>query len=751
MHRALVLLSCLALAWASTAQDALYPLRSNAVQAARASARTKAIVFDPNTIIRTDSIVLPFVDDFSRNTLLPFSGVVLQADTVENAAGDCLDSRDFEGVDTEIHRDPTWRYVFDTLAQQLDSTKLDSFRVYEFAGNCTGPVDSFWAWPSASHQYVFDSTSGVALDSVAVVPDTIRALHTVRRVTLPPGVNWIDHQAFWNTTYPVLPPSIGVATLDGLDETGQPYNPTNATAYGRADALTSRPFDLSGLTNDDSVYLSFFYQPQGLGDYPNPEDSLSVEFRDEISGQWRVVWTATGFDEPDSVSSGFRQVYLPVRDTNLVAGPHYLYDGFQFRFSNFATIAGNNDHWHIDYVRLDRDRSPLSSDTTVIDVAFLQEFPNILGTYSRMPWRQVDTLGDLADTVVVPIADNGQVGTGIPAGTFEFDARTVNEVSSDVYFSVTDQLFNPDAPVKSQLFFPRTEIDLPALSDDTVWLRSSMVIEPTSRNSLRINDTIETVLRFDDELAYDDGSAERAYGVQGGASGVKQFAYRFTLRRPDTLAALRVHFTNIDENVESLVFSFFIWKTIDRSGFGEDSVLARIDNVTPSYIDTRNGFATYLLDDYLPIEDTVYVGWSQLDSRNLQMGYDLNSTRGYPHMFVNVFDVWTPTSVALKGSPMMRLVLDPDRPLDTTSIARVDPVRTLAVHPNPASHDLSWSTDRLPRAEAVVVDMSGRVVRRVAEARGHLDVRGLSAGLYQLVLRAPDGVMWRAPFIKRGR
>jgi hypothetical protein len=45
-----------------------------------------------------------------------------------------------------------------------------------------------------------------------------------------PNKKWFDNYAFWNTTYPILPPTIGVATLDGLNEYGLPYNNTN-TSY----------------------------------------------------------------------------------------------------------------------------------------------------------------------------------------------------------------------------------------------------------------------------------------------------------------------------------------------------------------------------------------------------------------------------------------------------------------------------------------------------------------------------------------
>ncbi|MBR4136671.1 MAG: T9SS type A sorting domain-containing protein [Bacteroidales bacterium] len=107
---------------------------------------------------------------------------------------------------------------------------------------------------------------------------------------------WQDRQGFVNNTYPVFPPSIGVVTLDALDENGRVYAHAERTPFA-ADTLTSnlirldsnftfhRPMYLS-----DSLYFSFYYQPGGacksqpavgwerIGDAPEQEDRLILEF-----------------------------------------------------------------------------------------------------------------------------------------------------------------------------------------------------------------------------------------------------------------------------------------------------------------------------------------------------------------------------------------------------------------------------------------------------------------------------------------
>ena len=66
------------------------------------------------------------------------------------------------------------------------------------------------------------------------------------------------------TTLAYQPPTVGCATLDGLDPEGNPYmlNPTNASGY--ADTLTSRRLLLASSVASDSVALTFWYQSGGV-------------------------------------------------------------------------------------------------------------------------------------------------------------------------------------------------------------------------------------------------------------------------------------------------------------------------------------------------------------------------------------------------------------------------------------------------------------------------------------------------------
>ena len=152
---------------------------------------------------------------------------------------------------------------------------------------------------------------------------------------------WLGNSALVNRNYPINPPTIGVVTLDGLDSTGYAYDISLANNHGFADVLLSQIIDLSNL---DSVFLMFYYQPQGYGDNPQSEDSLFLEYLSVDSLGYKVwirVW-----ELPGEALSEFKKTVIMMTD------PKYLHDSFQFRFRNYATLSGNFDHWHLDYIIL---------------------------------------------------------------------------------------------------------------------------------------------------------------------------------------------------------------------------------------------------------------------------------------------------------------------------------------------------------------------------------------------------------------
>ena len=133
------------------------------------------------------------------------------------------------------------------------------------------------------------------------------------------------------------PPTLGCATLDGLDGMGNPYMLNEANPEGYADTLTSRSLLLGNNVPGDSVALSFWYQSGGIANGADAgEDSLIVEFKTSIvdGDPWRWVWSTEGIDD----DTAFRSVVIPIDATE------YFHNGFQFRFRNYGSLEGQCRH-----------------------------------------------------------------------------------------------------------------------------------------------------------------------------------------------------------------------------------------------------------------------------------------------------------------------------------------------------------------------------------------------------------------------
>jgi len=112
---------------------------------------------------------------------------------------------------------------------------------------------------------------------------------------------WSNNHVFINKSYGINPPSIGVATFDAVNDTGNVYAHANQFPF-IADSLTSNKIRLDSvfgafnqaLSPADSVYFSFFFQPQGLGNPPEEWDSLILQFYNPASASWSLVWEHEG-------------------------------------------------------------------------------------------------------------------------------------------------------------------------------------------------------------------------------------------------------------------------------------------------------------------------------------------------------------------------------------------------------------------------------------------------------------------------
>jgi hypothetical protein len=358
----------------------------------------------------------------------------------------------------------------------------------------------------------------------------------------PDDLYWVDSSAYINYNFDSLPPSYGVATLDGLNNFGLPYN--EITTSGPADVLTSKPIFLNGAL-EDSVYLSYYFQAGGYGDMPDENDSLILEFK-TADTVWNEIWSTVNTSEN----------ILPFKLLMIGVNDEYLYDGFQFRFRNRATLSGNNDHWNIDYVLVDEGRS--FDDTLFRDVAITTPFKNILKDYEQMPWNQFKNyqVQELDDEHGITIRNNYNqiVNTSYQYTAFEkYSGQEVVPPTTPVSIN-----FDP----YSTLFisYPTFEIpaSTPGYEEDSIVITLKHILNPASDINRR-NDTLYYDQPFYNYYAYDDGTAEKAYGLEGLGANL---AIHFYANEPDTLSEVYIHWTRILDNNSDLLFSLVIWDFI---------------------------------------------------------------------------------------------------------------------------------------------------------------------------------------------
>ena len=122
----------------------------------------------------------------------------------------------------------------------------------------------------------------------------------------PDSTKWTDCNALVNDGFPLCPPNRNGITLDVLDANGRVYSYAISNAF-LAEYLTSVRIRLDSvmepepraLTPADSIYLSFYYQPQGNGNAPEEQDSLGLQFGTTVLRQEFLFLDYQNYDIAD--------------------------------------------------------------------------------------------------------------------------------------------------------------------------------------------------------------------------------------------------------------------------------------------------------------------------------------------------------------------------------------------------------------------------------------------------------------------
>ena len=573
----------------------------------------------------------------------------------------------------------------------------------------------------------YGEKQGFKSEQIGSIPDTLELPFFddfSRTGPMPHAPFWIDEYVFINSSYTLNPVTIGVATMDAIDAEGN-LNGTSSLPF-ESDFLTSAPINLDYPGRTD-IYLSFFYEPMGLGDNPEDGDSLTVDFFASDSNRWETVWNF-----PGSANDTFKQVFIHISEER------FLKKGFQFRFKNYASLPqtqfspdqkGNVDHWHIDYVYLDTARS--SNVTAINDVSMISPMPSLLKNYEAIPWQHFPKayLTELKPALQIRYRNNDTTVRNVTR------ILKITDLAYQVSDSVNGGAVNVEPGIINEFNFPYNYPFIFYDADSTVFEMMSYLV--TEDLDYKWNDTVIRYQKFFNYYAYDDGSAENGYGLRGEGTANALVAYQFSTFKKDTLRGVKMFFNRTLDDASQDYFRIGIWDHDKTSGSPGELIYAS-QPVQPLYEDKLNEFITFEINDTLLIlSETYYVGWIKTTERILNVGFDRNTVNS-DKIFYNLGQGWLNSSFS--GSLMIRPIMGKALPSEPAPAGIENSQENLLkIYPNPAStyFFLDFPDVISPREWSVTLyDLQGKTVykSRVDNAHQQHQISHLTNGLYILRL-----------------
>jgi hypothetical protein len=495
--------------------------------------------------------------------------------------------------------------------------------------------------------------------------------------TAPNPSYWADDFAFINTSFQKFPTNIGVATFDALDENGEIYNHANSFGF-IADYLSSNAIRLDSIKQDnralmvsDSLYLSFYYQPQGTANAPESSDSLVLEFYSGRDQVWYRMWSNEGMPLDSFYVKNqtyCKQVMIPIKDS-----ARFYHPDFQFRFYNYASLASsiqtswqsNADQWNIDYVKLDIGRT--RNDVYSEDLVFVNPPPSFLKNYRAMPYNQYknDPTNSVADSLHSILISN--------LSAFPYTSEYQYAISSQ---TLQDSVYLGGAANINPFVFDGYS-DFPRFKDPKVISFFSLydvdqmdytITHTVQTLNAEIGDTVVQKQSFADYFAYDDGSPEAGYGLSGSGNSA---ALRFKLNTADTLTQVQIFFNQTVLGNEDY-FYLTVWESLDPE------VILYEELVQVSTASDPSGFIPFDLEEIVLVSNEFFVGFTQMSDENLNVGFDLSFSPS-ESLFYDAGDGWYPT--VFEGALMIRPVFgnysgDTEAPVFSTE-------KEVQVYPNP--------------------------------------------------------------------
>jgi len=718
-------------------------INRGAINANETQSQQRLILGSQDVFYLPDTLNLPFVDDFSQNKFPRFEPWFFP------------DIRDtLRPLFTITPQPSIWPFPYQTnetfsyfiVDNEVDSVLNATYQVvyYNDTLNPYRPTDTLVLFEHSPFRLRKNPLTTL-IDTILLFPEGSMNDDSLApvRIFMPNGDGslWIDNDVYINRTMALEPPTIGVVTFDGTNALGMPYSQQIAS-NGWADKLTSKPIDLQYLPSD-SIYLSFYYQPQGRGYAPAPSDSLALDFLDYELQKWIRVWAT-----PGDTLQPFKQALIPITEQR------FLKKGFRFRFTNFANLSGNVDHWNLDYVKLDRFRN--NSDTLQKDVAFVSVRTSILRGYQAAPWSQFTQSlienkwrSNISnrDTTNKSIAyrfqledKNGTVLNQYPAQytPLPSDTNLVLPFYSNGYADYARFMF-PD-------FNYNFETEGLAPFTDSATFKIVHLIENFDYDDNTDNDTAVVVQNFHNYWAYDDGTAEKALFL--GNPG--NFALKFQNTNPDTLFGIAFYFNPVREINQFRNIFLRVWSSIapDQLLYEQQVRIQPLPSDTLGLrIEKNNGFTYFILKEPVPLNSgPFYVGWRQSQTFKANIGFDLNNDAS-SMAFFKTSGQWI--QMEEQGAPMIRPLLANTFSLEDLGTNEIEEKQPIVLYPNPAQN--YFKLEAAPHVSLLklqLTDITGRLIRTYTPHERY-EISDITPGMYVITIHTTEEIqtlkLWVSP------
>lgn len=534
------------------------------------------------------------------------------------------------------------------------------------------------------------------------------------------STQWQPSGVHKNNSFVLNPPTQYVATFDGRNAAGFPYNTTDKNAIGATDSLMSKPINLSEIKMPDSLIISFYWLAGGYSERPDKEDSLVLYFKNN-SNVWDVIWKQKG---DSTISSVFKQQLITIKNTA------YFHADFQFAFVAYGRQSGVFDTWHLDNVLIDKKINTVNGNYE--DVA-IQSFSQLLKNYHSMPLRQflVNPAKEINDSLTYKVNGIGKIGSTVLSYIVINDTLSKKNLVT-VLNDSTEFIFNRQAVLREGFKLDYSKLNPKAHLQYGVKITIDSTNNPFIKlqNLIKSNDSLFYYTALDNFYAYDDGTAESAADVDTRLGTV---ATRFVLNKADTLGAIQVHFNPYFRNKAGE--NFYIRVFDSKNGF--PNTVIHEEAVKIKYAEKADGFTEYILKKSIAVKDTFYVGWTRLTEDFTPIGLDKNSPHYAHHIFYNLGQEWKRNVEAngqmrIAGSLMLRPVMGKRTTTETNiedNVLANEAVNTSKLlYPNPSNgliyNPYSFSFD------VTIFDINGVIVKKEKLGSEPLDVAYLKDGIY---------------------